>query len=102
MEATNSRIAQGARLKGAPMASLARPVDYPIADADNHYYEPVDMFAEYIDPAFRDRTFVVTEHDGDYQDRVAELVAKLDRPDDEVRLVLRDNLLTVLGLEAAV
>jgi predicted TIM-barrel fold metal-dependent hydrolase len=40
-------------------------LDYRFFDADNHYYEPVDMFSRYIDPAFADRTFVVEEHDGE-------------------------------------
>jgi predicted TIM-barrel fold metal-dependent hydrolase len=33
-------------------------------DADNHYYEPVDMFARYIEPEYADRTFTVEERDG--------------------------------------
>ena len=24
-------------------------------DADNHYYEPLDAFTRYLEPAFRDR-----------------------------------------------
>lgn len=47
------------------MATLSKSVDYRFFDADNHYYEPVDMFVRYIDPAFADRTFVVEERDGD-------------------------------------
>jgi predicted TIM-barrel fold metal-dependent hydrolase len=47
------------------MTVLARSLDYRLFDADNHYYEPVDMFSRYIDPAFADRTFVVDERDGD-------------------------------------
>lgn len=45
------------------MPALARPLDYRLFDADNHYYEPVDMFSRYIEPAFADRTFVVEEGD---------------------------------------
>src|SRR3974390_3112904 len=47
------------------MAVLSKPVDYRFFDADNHYYEPVDMFQRYIDREFADRTFVIEEHDGD-------------------------------------
>jgi predicted TIM-barrel fold metal-dependent hydrolase len=35
----------------------------------------------------------------DYRDRTAELVARADRPDDEIRLFLRDNALRLLGLD---
>jgi predicted TIM-barrel fold metal-dependent hydrolase len=47
------------------MAVLSRSIDYRVFDADNHYYEPVDMFARYIEPAFADRTFVTEERDGE-------------------------------------
>jgi predicted TIM-barrel fold metal-dependent hydrolase len=43
------------------VAVLSQPVDYRVFDADNHYYEPVDMFERYIDPKYRDRTFTVEE-----------------------------------------
>ena len=33
--------------------------DYLLVDADNHYYEPLDLFERYIAPEFRDRTFRV-------------------------------------------
>lgn len=46
------------------MAPVARPIDYRVFDADNHYYEPVDLFERYIAPEFRDRTFSVHD-DGD-------------------------------------
>jgi predicted TIM-barrel fold metal-dependent hydrolase len=46
------------------MASLQKPVDYAVVDADNHYYEPLDLFETYIDPKYRDRTFKV-ESTGD-------------------------------------
>ncbi|MFN2537233.1 MAG: amidohydrolase family protein, partial [Mycobacteriales bacterium] len=40
-------------------------IDYPLFDADNHYYEPRDCFTRYIEPAFRDRTVrVVRDDDG--------------------------------------
>jgi predicted TIM-barrel fold metal-dependent hydrolase len=45
------------------MAVLSQQVDYQVFDADNHYYEPVDLFERYIDPAYRDRTFTVEQHD---------------------------------------
>ena len=45
--------------------SAAPPIRYRVVDADNHYYEPVDLFERYIDPAFRERTFRVTEVDGE-------------------------------------
>jgi hypothetical protein len=47
------------------MATSSSPVDYRVFDADNHYYEPIDMFERYIDPQFRDRTFTTAERDGD-------------------------------------
>ncbi|MEX1007933.1 MAG: amidohydrolase family protein [Acidimicrobiia bacterium] len=50
------------------MPAVARPVDhrvdYRVFDADNHYYEPVDLFERYIASEFRDRTFRV-HHDAD-------------------------------------
>ncbi|HLY81557.1 MAG TPA: amidohydrolase family protein [Acidimicrobiales bacterium] len=46
------------------MGVLSQTVDYRVFDADNHYYEPVDLFMRYIDPAYRDRTFTVEERDG--------------------------------------
>jgi predicted TIM-barrel fold metal-dependent hydrolase len=36
-------------------------VRYRVFDADNHYYEPLDLFERYIDPAFRDRTFTTEQ-----------------------------------------
>jgi predicted TIM-barrel fold metal-dependent hydrolase len=47
------------------MSVLARSLDYRLFDADNHYYEPVEMFARYIEPAFAERTFVAEERDGE-------------------------------------
>jgi len=46
------------------MATLARPTDYRFFDADNHYYEPVDMYERYIEPGYADRTFTPEERDG--------------------------------------
>jgi predicted TIM-barrel fold metal-dependent hydrolase len=43
------------------MGVLSTPVDYRVFDADNHYYEPVDIYERYIDPRYRDRTFTVEE-----------------------------------------
>ncbi len=40
-------------------------VVHRVVDADNHYYEPVDLFERYIAPDLRDRTFRVTEVDGE-------------------------------------
>ncbi|MBV1906429.1 MAG: amidohydrolase, partial [Pseudomonadales bacterium] len=34
-------------------------IDYPIIDADQHYYEPDDCFSRYIEPKFKDRTITV-------------------------------------------
>lgn len=34
-------------------------IDYPLIDADQHYYEPDDAFTRHLDPAFRDRTVTV-------------------------------------------
>jgi predicted TIM-barrel fold metal-dependent hydrolase len=47
------------------MTVLSKPVGYPLFDADNHYYEPVDMFVEYIEPEYADRTFTIAERDGE-------------------------------------
>ena len=47
------------------MATLSKPIDFRVFDADNHYYEPIDLFARYIDPAFRDRTFQVEQRAGE-------------------------------------
>ena len=47
------------------MAVLARKLDYRLFDADNHYYEPIDMFGRYMEPAFADRTFVTEERGGE-------------------------------------
>jgi predicted TIM-barrel fold metal-dependent hydrolase len=38
---------------------------YRVFDADSHYYEPPELFEQYIDPAFRDRTYrLVKNADG--------------------------------------
>jgi hypothetical protein len=38
---------------------------YRLFDADNHYYEPPELFERYIDPAYRERTYrLVKEADG--------------------------------------
>src|SRR5690606_14021781 len=50
--------------RGGPMAVPSKTVECRVFDADNHYYEPVDMFERYIDPAYADRTFT-TERRGD-------------------------------------
>ncbi len=34
---------------------MSSPQPYPIFDADNHYYEPIDCFTRHIDPKYRDR-----------------------------------------------
>ena len=47
------------------MAVVSRSIDYRLFDADNHYYEPVDMFGRYIEPAFAARTFVTEQRDGE-------------------------------------
>jgi len=47
------------------MGTITKPVDYAFFDADNHYYEPVDMYERYVDPQYRDRTFTLQERDGD-------------------------------------
>lgn len=46
------------------MGVLSKPVEYRLFDADNHYYEPVDIFVRYIEPRYRDRTFTVEDVDG--------------------------------------
>ncbi|MGE0881271.1 MAG: amidohydrolase family protein [Acidimicrobiia bacterium] len=54
-------------------------VEHRVFDADNHYYEPVDLFARYIEPAYRDRTFTTERRDDGtavlYQGRVFGFVA---------------------------
>ena len=47
------------------MAVLSKDIDYRVFDADNHYYEPVDMFARYIDAQYAERTFLTEERDGE-------------------------------------
>jgi predicted TIM-barrel fold metal-dependent hydrolase len=47
------------------MATLSKNLDYRLFDADNHYYEPVDMFARYIDTKYVERTFRTEERDGE-------------------------------------
>jgi predicted TIM-barrel fold metal-dependent hydrolase len=49
------------------MATLQKPIDYPVVDADNHYYEPLDVFERYIDPKYLDRTFRVQDTDDGYK-----------------------------------
>jgi predicted TIM-barrel fold metal-dependent hydrolase len=44
----------GANSKSGPSAPESR-LDYPLIDADTHYYEPRDFITRCIDPAFRDR-----------------------------------------------
>jgi predicted TIM-barrel fold metal-dependent hydrolase len=39
-------------------------VDFPIFDADNHYYEATDAFTRHLDPALRKRTMQWAEVDG--------------------------------------
>lgn len=36
---------------------------YRVFDADNHYYEPVDLFERYVEPAYRDRTFTTEQRE---------------------------------------
>ncbi len=38
---------------------LAAKINYPLIDADQHYYEPDDCFTRYLEPAFRDRTVTI-------------------------------------------
>ncbi len=33
----------------------AKPLDYAVVDADNHYYEPEDCFTRYMEPRHRDK-----------------------------------------------
>ena len=47
------------------MTARSKDIDYRLFDADNHYYEPVDMFARYIDPEFAERTFRTEQRDGE-------------------------------------
>jgi predicted TIM-barrel fold metal-dependent hydrolase len=44
------------------MAQLSRP-DYPLIDADHHYYEPYDAFTRFIEPEFADRAVNVRVDD---------------------------------------
>jgi predicted TIM-barrel fold metal-dependent hydrolase len=39
-------------------------LDFPIFDADNHYYEALDAFTRHLDPAMRKRTMQWAEVDG--------------------------------------
>jgi predicted TIM-barrel fold metal-dependent hydrolase len=47
------------------MGALIKEIAYPLFDADNHYYEPVDMFGRYIDPEYADRTFRTERREGE-------------------------------------
>jgi predicted TIM-barrel fold metal-dependent hydrolase len=42
-------------------------IEYRVFDADNHYYEPVDLFERYIAPEYRDRTFRVHQDADGYR-----------------------------------
>ncbi|HAK64175.1 MAG: amidohydrolase family protein [Pseudomonadota bacterium] len=39
--------------------SAIAQIDYPLIDADQHYYEPDDCFTRHLDPKFQDRTITV-------------------------------------------
>ena len=52
-----------------PNASTQIP---EIFDADNHYYEPIDLFERYIDPKYRDRTFRVVDAGDGFKEVVFE------------------------------
>ncbi|TFG91762.1 MAG: amidohydrolase, partial [Myxococcales bacterium] len=42
-----------------------RALDYPLCDADNHYYEAEDCYTRCIEPQFRERTLrLVAQPDG--------------------------------------
>lgn len=40
-------------------------LDYPIIDADNHYYETRDAFTRHIESRYRARSVLTTQHEGD-------------------------------------
>ena len=49
------------------MAASARGlIDYPLVDADHHYYEPDDAFTRYMAPEFRDDAITVVRGKGRY------------------------------------
>jgi hypothetical protein len=50
------------------MTAAAGELGYGLFDADNHYYEPIDLFERYIEPAYADRTFETEERDGQTED----------------------------------
>lgn len=54
------------------MATLQRALDYRVVDADNHYYEPIDLFERYIDPKYRERTFRVVDAGDGFKEVVFE------------------------------
>jgi predicted TIM-barrel fold metal-dependent hydrolase len=49
------------------MSTLKKPIEYGLFDADNHYYEPLDMFGRYIDPKYKERTFKVEDTDDGFK-----------------------------------
>ncbi len=51
-------------------------VDFPIFDCDNHYYEALDTFTRYIDPAFRKRAMQWVEVNGKTRLMVGEKINK--------------------------
>src|SRR3954468_24052614 len=44
--------------------SAPSAVDFPLFDADNHYYEAVDAFTRHLDPRFAKRTMQWAEING--------------------------------------
>src|SRR3954465_2239455 len=64
---SHARAASARALGRRTMTARSIEIDYPLFDADNHYYEPLDLFPRYIDPAFRDRTFQVHDEADGYK-----------------------------------
>lgn len=77
------------------MSQAHSTIDFPICDADQHFYEAADSFTRHLDPKFR------------YAFRSEGLVRPMDfqqevvamKPSD-VRKVMSDNLRGLLGLAA--
>ena len=62
-------------------------LDYPLVDADNHYYEPRDCFTRYIDPGLRDRAIrLETSPSGD------DVILVGDRPFTFLHDAFRDSM----------
>ena len=69
-------------------ATFVRPHDYGYVSADSHVTEPPDCYADYIDPAFRDRAPHIEHHP---ERACLGLQSKLEFPQPPVLMGFDDN-----------